>query len=385
MKLISTNRALSAITLLSVAYFSFATVSTKTMAEETQAPAAQPAMPVQTVITEQNSSRLWKAFSGHLVAVDYVEIRPQASGLITKVNFIDGQFVNKGDVLYIIDPKPLQAIVAQKKANLHTAQNNFSLAEKELKRSTNLLAKKMISEQIYDESANKKLIASSAIKQAEAELLEATINLTYTSIEAPISGQINRTQLTEGNLVSAGANAPLLTSIVSQGNIYADFEIDEDTYVQYLQSSLLNGASLEETPVELRLQSSEQVYQGKIHAIDNRIDRSTGTIGIRAIFDNSNKTLIPGMFARIKLGSAAEHEQILITERAIGTDQNRKFVYVVNDEKLATYREVTLGESIKGHKVVTSGLNAGDEVIISGLMMIRPNSPVSPNNSPNND
>ncbi len=386
----SNSRKLFAIPAIALAYLSFASVATTVSAEESKqdapaAPAAPQAMPVDTVIVKENSSRLWKEFSGHLVAVDYVEIRPQASGLITKVNFADGQFVNKGDVLYIIDPKPLEAVVAQKQASLNTAKNNYLLAEKELKRSSNLLTKNMISEQIHDESVNKKLIALSAIKEAEAQLLAAKINLTYTSIEAPISGQINRTELTEGNLVSAGANPPLLTSIVSKGKIYADFEIDEDTYTTYLQSSLSKNASLDTTPVELRLQNSDEVYLGKIHSVNNRINPSTGTIGVRAIFDNSDKKFVPGMFASIKLGSTEKHKQILITEHAIGTDQNRKFVYVVNKDNLATYREVTLGDSIKGEKIVTSGLNEGDQVIISSLLRIRPNSPVSPNNVSTND
>jgi multidrug efflux system membrane fusion protein len=386
----SNSRKLFAIPAIALAYLSFASVATTVSAEEPKqeapaAPAAPQAMPVDTVIVKENSSRLWKEFSGHLVAVDYVEIRPQASGLITKVNFADGQFVNKGDVLYIIDPKPLEAVVAQKQASLNTAKNNYLLAEKELKRSSNLLTKNMISEQIHDESVNKKLIALSAIKEAEAQLLAAKINLTYTSIEAPISGQINRTELTEGNLVSAGANPPLLTSIVSKGKIYADFEIDEDTYTTYLQSSLSKNTSLDTTPVELRLQNSDEVYLGKIHSVNNRINPSTGTIGVRAIFENSDKKFVPGMFASIKLGSAEQHKQILITEHAIGTDQNRKFVYVVNKDNLATYREVTLGDSIKGMKIVTSGLNEGDQVIISSLLRIRPNSPVSPNNVSTND
>ena len=385
MKLISNNRTLSAITLLTVAYFSFASLSTELMADEKASAAAPQAMPVKTVIIEEKTERLWKEFSGHLEAVDFVEIRPQASGLITKVNFSDGQFVKKGDVLYTIDPEALEAVVAQREANVITAKNNLSLADKELKRSKNLRDKKMISTQIYDEAKNKQLIARSVMKQTEAALLAAKIELAFTKISAPISGQVNRTQLTEGNLVMAGMNAPLLTSIVSQGSIYADFEIDEGTYINYLQSSMMEKASLDTTPVELRLQAGDVVYEGKVHSVDNRINPSTGTIGVRAIFDNKNKTLVPGMFASIKLGSTVKHKQILITEHAIGTDQNRKFVYVVNDKGLATYREVKLGDSIKGKKVVKSGLKQGDEVIVSGLMRIRPNTPVSPNNAPSND
>ncbi len=379
-----THRKLFTIPVIALVYLSYTSFTNTSFADEAkdEAPIAIPqAMVVDTAIVEVTSSRLWREFSGHLAAVNFVEIRPQISGIITKVNFKDGQFVNKGDVLYIIDPKPLASIVAQKEASLNTARNNYSLAQKELKRSSNLLAKKMISEQIHDESANKKLITHSAIKEAEAALLEAKINLTYTSIEAPISGQINRTELTEGNLVDAGIIAPLLTSIVSQGRIYADFEIDENTYIEYLQSSFNSDTSLDATPVELRLQSNDTVFNGKVHSVDNRIDPTTGTIRVRALFENLNKLLVPGMFAQIKLGSTEVHKQILISEHAIGTDQNRKFVYVVSNESMATYREVTLGDSIKGYKVVTSGLDQADEVITSSLLRIRPNTLVSPKNA----
>jgi multidrug efflux system membrane fusion protein len=383
----SAHRKLFAILAIALIYVTYASIADTIFADEAKDDvlvAVPQAMVVDTVIVEVTSSRLWREFSGHLAAVNFVEIRPQISGIITKVNFKDGQFVNKGDVLYIIDPKPLASIVAQKEASLNTARNNYSLAQKELKRSTNLLAKKMISEQIHDESVNKKLITHSAIKEAEAALLEAKINLTYTSIEAPISGQINRTELTQGNLVDAGIIAPLLTSVVSQGRIYADFEIDENTYIEYLQSSFTSGTSLEATPVELRLQSNDIVFNGTVHSVDNRIDPSTGTISIRAIFENLSKLLVPGMFAQIKLSSTEVHKQILISEHAIGTDQNRKFVYVVSNENMATYREVTLGDSIKGYKVVTSGLNQGDEVITSGVLRIRPNTLVSPKDSSTN-
>ena len=384
----SAHRKLFAILAIALIYVAYASIADTIFADEAKDDvlvAVPQAMVVDTVIVEVTSSRLWREFSGHLAAVNFVEIRPQISGIITKVNFKDGQFVNKGDVLYIIDPKPLASIVAQKEASLNTARNNYSLAQKELKRSTNLLAKKMISEQIHDESVNKKLITHSAIKEAEAALLEAKINLTYTSIEAPISGQINRTELTQGNLVDAGIIAPLLTSVVSQGRIYADFEIDENTYIEYLQSSFTSGTSLEATPVELRLQSNDIVFNGTVHSVDNRIDPTTGTICVRAIFENLNKLLVPGMFAQIKLSSTEVHKQILISEHAIGTDQNRKFVYVVSNENMATYREVTLGDSIKGYKVVTSGLNQGDEVITSGVLRIRPNTLVSPKDSSTND
>jgi multidrug efflux system membrane fusion protein len=175
-------------------------------------------------------------------------------------------------------------------------------------------------------------------------------------------------------LVSAGANSPLITSIVSSGSIYADFEVDEQTYIDYTSSQ----NKKQKSPVKLQLQNSKAVFQGKFHAFDNRIDSSTGTIRARAIFDNPKGQLLPGMYARLKLGSATQQKRILISDRAIGTDQDRKFVYIVNTDNQCVYREVHLGKSINGQKIVLSGLEIGDKVIVRGLMRLRPNMLVTP-------
>ncbi len=352
------------------------------LAKEAQAMvSSQPqAMPVDVTVIEENPTRLWKDFSGRLTAVDFVEIRPQASGLITEIKFEDGQFVVKGDTLYIIDPRPLKAIVDQKKATLISAKDNYDFAIKEHKRATDLVDKKMVSQQALDDSVNNKLIADSLVKRVIAELSEAEINLSYAYIKAPISGHISRTELTVGNLVAAGSNAPLLTTIVANDRVYADFEVDEQTYLRFRNSDDISVAKNTKTknPVELRLEEGKEVYQGKIHSFDNRIDPTTGTIRARAIFDNPKGRLLAGMYARLKLGSEVEEKSILLSERAISTDQNRKFVYVVNAENKTTYREVVIGESIEGARIIKSGLAAGDKVVIKGLMRIRPDMLVDP-------
>lgn len=340
--------------------------------------AQAPAMSVEITVIEELSTRLWKEFSGRLAAVDYVEIRPQASGLITEVKFEDGQFVTQGDILYIIDPLPLKAIVAQESADLIVAKNRLALAQKEYKRSKNMLKKNMLSQRVYDERMNTKLVADLTVKRAEAELSEAKINLSYAYIKSPISGRVSRTELTVGNLVSAGSNAPLLTTIVSGERIYGEFEVDEQTYLNYIDGNSSEQNTRHANPVELRLQNSDTVYQGKIHSFDNRIDPTSGTIRARAIFDNPQGKLLPGMYARLKLGSVTEEKTIRVSERAIGTDQNRKFVYVVNADNKATYREVQLGNSIDGDRIVHSGLMVGDKVIVRGLMRIQPNMQVNP-------
>jgi len=333
---------------------------------------------VEVTVIKEQSMRIWRKFSGRLTAVDFVEIRPQASGLITDVRFKDGQFVNKGDILYIIDSRPYKAAVMAAKADLVTALNRKNLAEKEYRRAKDLLKTKMISQRIYDERDNARLVAESIVNSAKAQLSQAKINLGYAYVKAPVSGRVGRTEITTGNLVSAGSNSPLLTSIVSNAKIYADFEVDEQTYIKYMQGDSFSKSSVHKTPVELRLQRDETVYKGEIYAFDNRIDSTSGTIRARAIFDNPQGKLLPGMYARMRLGNPSKENIILLSERAIGTDQNRKFVYVVNSENETIYREVKLSESISGNRVVHFGLRPGEKVIVRGLIRIRPGMIVEP-------
>jgi multidrug efflux system membrane fusion protein len=336
------------------------------------------AMPVEVAIVEDRPIRLWKQFSGRLSAVEYVEIRPQASGLITEVKFRDGQHVAKNDVLYVIDPRPLKAIVEQKRANVFSTKDSYDFAIKEYKRTADLVTKKMVAQQVLDDRINNKLVADSNVKRAEAELSEAEINLSYAYIKAPIAGTISRTELTVGNLVSSGSNPPLLTSIVANDRVYADFEVDEYTYLHFRKNSSSELNTKIQNPVELSIEDGNDVYLGKIHSFDNKIDPNTGTIRARAIFDNTDGKLLSGMYAHLKLGSATEEKTIIISERAIGTDQDRKFVYIVNDDNKTAYREVVIGDSIEGSRIVHSGLKSGDKVIVRGLMRIQPDMLVEP-------
>ncbi len=335
-------------------------------------------MKVDVTVVKNQSVRMWKNFSGRLTAVDYVEIKPQASGVITDVKFKDGQFVNKNDILYIIDPRPYKVAVERAKADFVTARNRYELSEKEYRRAKDLIATKMISPHIYDERASGKLVAESIVNSAKAQLDQAKINLDYAYVKSPVSGRVSRVEITVGNLVSAGPNAPLLTSVVSNENIYADFEVDEQTYLKYMYGDSFNKPRTKKIPVELRLQDGDTVYKGEIYAFDNRIDPDSGTIRARAVFDNPQGKLLPGMYARIRLGSPKKEKVILLAERAVGTDQNRKFVYVVNSDNKTIYREVKLSDRINGSRVVYSGLKPGEKVIVRGLMRIRPNTLVDP-------
>ncbi len=339
---------------------------------------APQAMPVNVEIVSNDPVQIWNNYSARLEAVDFAEIRPQVSGTITEIKFIDGQEVEKGDLLYVIDPRPYQAAVNQAQADVNAAVNQAALSEKELIRAEELIKSDAISKRIYDERESALKVASSSVKAARARLERAKIDLDYAYVKAPISGRVGRAEIKEGNLVEAGPGAPLLTSIVSTKDIYADFEVDEQTYLKYIRGAARDLEEENKVPVKLKLSNDDKEYEGFIHSFDNRINTSSGTIRARAMFSNEDGALLPGMFASVEMGSPNTQKKILITERAIGTDQDRKFVYVVGDENKVEYRAVSIGESLNGGRVINQGLSEGDRVIVDGIIKIRPGMPVDP-------
>lgn len=341
--------------------------------------AGQPqAMPVIIKQVESKPVQIWNGYSARLEAVEYAEIRPQVSGTITEVKFEDGQEVEQGDVLFVIDTKPYQAAVNQAEAELKVAKNEFSLAQKEAKRAEELIKTNAISKRIYDERKSSSNVAWARIKAAEARLERAQIDLDYANVVAPITGRVSRAEIKVGNLVEAGPNAPMLTTIVSTVAIYADFEVDEQTYLTYIRSNAKDRVSESTVPVKLTLGGDNVEYDGFIYSFDNQIDPTTGTIRARALFENKDGALLPGMFATVQMGLPEKQEKILLTERAIGTDQDRKFVYIVNDQSMVEYRQIRIGESMGGERIVASGLKAGDKVITEGVIRLRPGMPVQP-------
>lgn len=349
------------------------------VANAESAPAGAPAMPPMPVTVEMVKSApvtIWKEFSGRLQAVDQAAIRPQVSGLITDLKFSDGQVVNKGDVIYVIDPRPYAAAVEKAKADLASAKDQYNFAQKEMDRAAGLIKTEAISRRIYDERVNARNTAKSMVDSAKAQLEQAQINLDNAYVKAPISGRVSRAEITVGNLVEAGANAPILTTIVSNEGIYADFDVDEQTYVKNVRSSAQNIGEEQKIPVRLLLQDGQKSYEGNIHSFDNQINPASGTIRARAFFKNEDRTLIPGLFARVQMGSADVENKILVSEKAIGTDQNRKFVYVVSPENTVAYREVQLGDTYNGQRVILGGLKDGDKVIADNLIKLRPDMPV---------
>jgi multidrug efflux system membrane fusion protein len=362
---------------LAVAAAAFMVMDSPNQAQAS-APGEQQAMPVKVAVVEKKPLRIWTSYSGRMEAVDYVELRPEVGGRIDEIRFEDGQIVKKDDILFVIDPRPYDASVKEAEAALSSAKNQQALALKELKRAEDLLKTDAVPKRIYDERQNTALISKNAIAVAEAQLAKAKIDLDHAYIKAPISGRISRPEITVGNVVEA-MNAPVLTSIVSNEGIYADFEVDEQTYLRNIRSAASDREAESKIPVKISLGADDApICDGYIKSFDNRINTSTGAIRARAFCENKDGTLIPGMYASIRMGSPAAEDVILLTDQAISTDQDRKFVYVVDDTNKVTYREIKLGASVEGNHVITEGLQPGDKVIIEGIMKIRPDMMVTP-------
>jgi len=341
-----------------------------------QAADIQPAavdVDVATVLSQTITD--WQSYSGRLEAVDHVDIRPLVPGTIVAVHFKDGALVKKGDPLFTIDPRPYVAEVDRASAELAAAQARATYTSTDAARADRLLDDNAIAKRDYDEKQNATREAAAGVKAAQAALEAAQVNLSYTTISAPVSGRVSRAELTVGNVVSTGPGAALLTTIVSVSPIYASFDVDEQTYLQYLGRD--RNASV---PVSLGL-ANEEGYsrKGTITSVDNRLDTSSGTIRVRASIDNPDGTLVPGLYARVKVGGGEAHPAILISDAAVGTDQAKKYVLVVDDMGKVQYREVQLGSLHDNLRVVTSGLKAGERVVVNGIQRARPNDTVRSN------
>ncbi len=338
------------------------------------APAAKPPTPVVVQTLAEQNVRLWTEFSGRMHAVDYAEIRPEVSGRIMEVRFEDGQAVKAGDILFVIDPRPYAAAVERTEANLASAQSKVIYAKIQQDRLAALVNQHAVAQTDVDTEDNAMRVANADVETAQAELKSAKLDLEHAYVTAPISGRMSRAEITVGNLVQNGAGAPLLTSIVSQDGIYADFEVDEQTYLQSVRNSANGNAQEHLIPVQLVAQGDkDHVYNGFIQSFDNRIDVSSGTIRARAKFENTDQALVPGMFVSVRLASSQEKPILLVPDRAISFDQSKKFVYVVDADNKVTYREVELGKEVSAQRVVESGLKAGDRVVVDGVQQVRPN------------
>ncbi|WP_193752410.1 efflux RND transporter periplasmic adaptor subunit [Cupriavidus sp. IDO] len=340
-------------------------------------PAASPPMPVEVAHAVGRTITEWDEFSGRMEAVDRVEIRPRVSGTIDTVNFREGATVKKGDLLFTIDPRPYAAEVARAEAALAAAQVRASHAQAERARAQRLLDDNAISRREYDERINTASETGADVRGAQAALESARLNLGYTRIVAPVSGKVSRAEITVGNLVAAGAASPALTTLVSVSPIYASFDVDEQSYLRFAAPGA--GGTRTDLPVYVGLANEEgHPHTGRILAVDNRMDVRSGTVRVRAVFSNDDGHLLPGLYARVKLGGGVEHPAVLVNDRAIGTDQGKKFVLILDKSNKLVYREVELGSAFEGLRVIRVGISAGEEVVVNGLQRVRPGDTVAP-------
>ncbi|WP_288381649.1 efflux RND transporter periplasmic adaptor subunit [uncultured Massilia sp.] len=336
------------------------------------AAAAAPAgPPVSAAIVVTKPVAETQEFSGRLEAVEVVEIRPRVSGYITAVNFKPGAEVKKGDVLFVIDPRPYQAEADRAAAAAGAARAKADLARLELQRAERLLADKAIAQREFDERASVQKELDAGARAAQAQSEAARLNLSYTRITAPIDGRVSKAEITLGNLVDGSA---VLTSVVSTDRIYASFDGDEETYLR-VGSRAQRGAP---ATVKVGLSSEEGFpHEGKLEFVDNRLDADTGSVRMRATLANPDRLLVPGLFARVQVGNGVASDAVVINDRAVGTDQSRKYVVVVGADSKAEYRPVTLGPVVDGLRVVRSGLKPGEKIVVNGLQRVRPGAPVT--------
>jgi RND family efflux transporter MFP subunit len=336
------------------------------------------ARPVAKTVTEQDE------YVGRFVAVDSVEIRARVSGHLEKIHFTDGQLVKEGDLLFTLDRRPFQVELEQAKANLAQAKANLAYAVADLSRGKDLVGRNVISQQTFDQRTQAKSVAEANVAAQEAAVKQAALNLDYTLLRAPVSGRIGDRRVSPGNLVMGGVTGTttLLATIQSIDPIRFEFTADEGSYLRYLRLAK-NGPDrindADRVPVKLKL-LDEQIFshQGRMDFVDNAIDNSSGTIRARAVFPNPKGTFTPGMFGRVEVAAGPPAEALLVPDAAIGTEQVRKFVLVVDDQNIAQAKYVTLGPLIDGLRVVATGLEPSDRVVVNGLMRTRPGSRVMP-------
>lgn len=326
----------------------------------------------------------WDEYPGRLEAIESVEVRSRVNGYLESIHFKDGAEVKKGDLLFVIDPRPYQADLDRAQAELAQAQTRFQLASNEAARAEPLLKTKSISEEEADSRNEAKRAAEAAILSAKATVETARLNLEYTHITAPIDGRVSRKMITEGNLVNGLQGQPtLLTTIVSLDPIYTYFEPDENSVLKYQKLAREGTKSGLSANIACELQLANETnfpHHGVMDFVDNRVDANTGTLRLRGVFPNPgpDHVLQPGFFARVRVPATAKYKGLLVPDLAIGSDQAQKVLYVVNADNVVEARPVQLGPLLSGMRVIKQGIQASDWVVINGLMSVRPGAKVNP-------
>ena len=324
-------------------------------------------------VTEQRD------YSGRLQAVEQAEIKPRVEGTIDTVHFTEGALVQKGDLLFTLDPRPFEAAVKRAEAMLASAQAQAGFTQKDFQRVAALGRDDVVTRRDIDARRNAANVAQADVAAAEAALRTAKLDLDYTQIKAPISGRASRAEMTAGNLVQTMTGAPLLTTIVSVDPIYVDFSMDEPTYLEYVRAGMTAPDKAQTIAVDVTLAGDgKTVYHGKVKLFDNQIKVDSGTIRVRAVLGNPEGKLVPGMYALARIAVPSQGETLLVTDRAISTDQDKKYVLVVGPDNVANYRPVQLGGTADGLRIVKDGLKAGEKIVVNGVQMAIPGMPVTP-------
>ncbi|RDV05118.1 efflux RND transporter periplasmic adaptor subunit [Undibacter mobilis] len=325
-------------------------------------------------------------YVGRFIAVNSVEVRARVSGYLEAVHFKDGQLVKEGDLLFTIDRRPFDNAAAQARATLTAAQSNVAFTEADYTRGQQLVKEKTITDQTFEQRAQAFRNARAAVAGAEAAVRTSELDLSFTELRAPIAGRIGDRRVTPGNLVTGGTggNTTLLATIVSTDPIYFEFTFDEASYLRYERNAGKGAADVASrgasVSVGLKLiDEKDFIHNGRVDFVDNVIDRTSGTIRGRAVFDNKDSVFTPGMFGRVRVPASAPYEGLLVPDAAIGTEQVRKYVLVVGPDNKAVQRYVTLGQLVdRTLRVVKEGVEPDDKIIVNGIARVRPGQPVTP-------
>ena len=343
-------------------------------------PAASPPPPVTIAKPLQKEIVEWDVYTGRTDAVENVNVTPRVSGYINNITFRAGDMVNKGDLLFVIDPRPYQAVLDQANAQLRQAEANQQLQDANFARQDRLRQTGVIAKEDFDTALSNKNQAAAQVLATQAAVESAKLNLSFTQVTSPIIGRISRELVTVGNLVQA--DSTLLTNIVSVNPIYAYFNVDERSILEYqklVQEGRLADARSTQVPVYLQVETETGFpHQGVIDFVNNQFNSSTGTLQVRGLFPNATGFLIPGGFVRVRVAASPLHQALLITDRAVGTDQGTKFVLLVGGDNVVSVRPVELGPEVDGLRVVRNGLKSDEQIIVNGVINARPGAKVSP-------